>query len=410
MAGSVYAASDDWYLYNSSGKIHDFSVRFPTDWKVQDLSDSKQGFSPSDNYDAPLYLIQEFSAKSFDQVIAYYSDEGGNVLSTEDFLFQSSAEDLIAKKVVYDQLTLKMIKRGTVIFAFTQQSANFTSTFDQIFNSFQFNDNWHQYIDLGESYSFIFPKKMDLSTTSQGVEIIDGGKTIFTVEIDENGQFSNNGKNYQLSTGGTNPSLTEIVESFEFFNIPTLESGYSSYSYFPDVRDKHPNSTAINNLVKSKVINGYADHTFRPDGQINRAELTKMVVATRITPDPKKYANCFSDVQDQWFAKYICYAKNRGWVSGYSDGSFKPESSINRVEAIKIMIEALANADLDGITLKDKSISDIDSKAWYLPYYAYASNNNLLDKQHVTDKKYLPGESIARKEVAESIYRIQQMP
>ena len=85
---------------------------------------------------------------------------------------------------------------------------------------------------------------------------------------------------------------------------------------------------------------GFKNWYLSPDGEINRAELTKMVVAAIIQPDEKTFNNCFSDVEDQWFAPYICYAKDKGWVAGYDDGNFKPESQITRVEAMKIILEA----------------------------------------------------------------------
>ena len=46
-------------------------------------------------------------------------------------------------------------------------------------------------------------------------------------------------------------------------------------------------------------------------------------------------------------------------------------------------------------------------KSCYYKYFSYAENNDLLDKQHVEENQYLPGEKITRKEVAEMIYRIQ---
>ena len=97
LTGSVHAADmDKWYLYNTSGKIHNFSVSFPTDWKAQNISDSKHGFSPSDNFEDPFYIIQEFEGQSFEQVIEHYRTEGGPMLSFKDFIFQSSSEDIIA--------------------------------------------------------------------------------------------------------------------------------------------------------------------------------------------------------------------------------------------------------------------------------------------------------------------------
>lgn len=46
------------------------------------------------------------------------------------------------------------------------------------------------------------------------------------------------------------------------------------------------------------------------------------------TEDENLYENCFEDVEDEWFAPYVCYAKEKGWVTGYPDGTFKPENNV----------------------------------------------------------------------------------
>src|SRR6185295_10570076 len=65
-------------------------------------------------------------------------------------------------------------------------------------------------------------------------------------------------------------------------------------------------------------------------------EFLKILLESRgeVTSDMK---NCFPDVQEEWFAKYVCLAKSEGIVGGYPDGTFKPNQSINFVEASKML-------------------------------------------------------------------------
>jgi len=452
---------EDWYQYNGYSNTHSFSLRFPTDWQAYTLGDDAQGFSPKDDYDKePLVRVQEFENQTYDQVISDFSDQYGSFLQSEDFLLKTINEDIIAKRTSFLEKTsgisteIILIKRASLIVAITKNSIEFEDMETAIINSFKFTDNWYQYLDLNDNYSFIFPSKFSLSTLSDGVKLVDadknnvfvarkyGNATIHSAKkmaadsgddylsseainfhgIDNvlEAFYENSGKKFSriiIEKNGNSYSLSnfdfedvpEILESFEFFEIES-KADYSPYKNFSDVRDIHPNATAINSLVSQKVINGYADGTFKPDGEINRAELTKMIVTTKINPDKTIFKNCFPDVKEQWYAPYICYAKAKGWVKGYTDGNFGPEKNINRVEALKIIFGVMFAGKLtDSEKLDDVSVKDVDQKAWYAKYFIYADNNNLLDKQHIKEKNggyyYYPESDISRKEVAETIYR-----
>ncbi len=184
---------------------------------------------------------------------------------------------------------------------------------------------------------------------------------------------------------------------------------------FPDVPSGHPNYNAVAMFNENEVIKGYPDGTFKPDGAINRAELTKMVVAWFAHgADMSSYKECFPDVKTEWFAPYVCYAKSKGWVSGYPDGTFKPANAVNRVEAIKIVFNVMIPQEYwPSPTEAEKaypSPADAESGAWYSGYLAFGIAKELLDGQHVTGDEtefyYKPGESMTRKEVAEMMYRV----
>jgi V8-like Glu-specific endopeptidase len=198
-----------------------------------------------------------------------------------------------------------------------------------------------------------------------------------------------------------------VYEAFSNDITPDTEPAFS------DVAKTHPNFNAISTLYTYGVINGYTDGTFKPDGEINRAELIKMIVETDFgTPDTSVYKNCFPDVTTEWYAKYICYAKEQKWVSGYPDGKFKPDNKTNRAEAIKIIVNAYFKGLINLPSVDATKVSmpvDTPSDAWYYRYLQYALYDNILDLQHATYTdgfKYYAGENITRKEIAEMIYRL----
>ncbi|MBP9770597.1 S-layer homology domain-containing protein, partial [Candidatus Gracilibacteria bacterium] len=122
---------------------------------------------------------------------------------------------------------------------------------------------------------------------------------------------------------------------------------------------------------------------------------------------------CFPDVQKEWFAPYICYAKDHKWISGFADGKFHPNDKVTRVESIKIIVNGFFNGKIIPEKLENTSINDIKVSEWYGKYFIFADNRDLLDKQHIvkngSNYAYLPLKNITRKEVAEIIFRIKNL-
>ncbi len=183
---------------------------------------------------------------------------------------------------------------------------------------------------------------------------------------------------------------------------------------FSDLKADHANFVGISFLVEEEAIKGYPDGTFKPDGAINRAELMKMVVAMfASSADLTSYQNCFSDVGTEWFASYVCFAKEKGWVDGYPDGTFQPAKNVNRVEAMKIVLNAMIEETLwptpTEAELQLPMPTDADNEAWYAGYLRFAVSKELLDGTHVTgdteEYYYKPADPMTRKEVAEMIWR-----
>lgn len=97
-----------------------------------------------------------------------------------------------------------------------------------------------------------------------------------------------------------------------------------------------PYREAINYLARNKVVAGYADGTFKPESNVNRAELLKILLEGAGVQ--KSGENCYPDVKNEWFAGYVCKAKELGIVSGYPDGKFRPEQQVTFSELSKMVV------------------------------------------------------------------------
>jgi len=97
---------------------------------------------------------------------------------------------------------------------------------------------------------------------------------------------------------------------------------------------------AINPLVKSGILKGYDDKTFKGNNSITRAEFTKIVVMAFVGNDTEAESN-FSDVgKNEWYYSYISTAKNAGIISGYEDNTFRPNDIVTRQDMAVIIKNA----------------------------------------------------------------------
>jgi hypothetical protein len=118
----------------------------------------------------------------------------------------------------------------------------------------------------------------------------------------------------------------------------------TTVSSFSDVSASHEHAEAIAHIKAEGMVSGYPDGTFRAHNTINRAEFTKIMVEARYSDEEidellqRVRLSAMSDVpSDAWFWRYVAFARAKGIVSGYPDGTFKPAATINFAEAAKII-------------------------------------------------------------------------
>nr|WP_283094452.1 carbohydrate binding domain-containing protein [Paenibacillus sp. ATY16] len=102
----------------------------------------------------------------------------------------------------------------------------------------------------------------------------------------------------------------------------------------PDVAG-HWASQQVTDWTSKGLVNSYPDGTFKPEQGITRAEFTKLI--NSLFGFTAKGENGFSDVgAEAWYADSVSIGKQAGFINGYPDGTFKPNTAITRQEAAKI--------------------------------------------------------------------------
>ena len=140
---------------------------------------------------------------------------------------------------------------------------------------------------------------------------------------------------------------------------------------------------------------GYADGTFGPERNMTRAEVTTMfarLLTEQIEAD-KTYSSTFNDVaKDCWAANYIGYMQQFGIVTGYTDGSFRPNAPVTRAE-----FAAIASR-FEKLTQGSKSFTDVPDTHWAVKYINFAATRGWVTGY--ADGTFKPEHSITRAEVA----------
>ena len=161
---------------------------------------------------------------------------------------------------------------------------------------------------------------------------------------------------------------------------------------YKDVADNLWSVTAISYMSNLKLVKGYPDGNFRPYANITRAEFAAMVVRfENISAVGNKE---FTDLQkDHWAYDVIQKAAQAGWISGYPDGSFRPDQPITRAEVVAItnrMLNRFADEDfVDHNLNKIINFTDIDKSHWaYYPVVEATNGHNYDRKANGKDETW----------------------
>lgn len=185
---------------------------------------------------------------------------------------------------------------------------------------------------------------------------------------------------YTDDTFGPERNMTraEVTTMFARLLTEQIEADKTYSNTFSDVPKGYWAANYIGYMQQFGIITGYSDGSFRPDAPVTRAEFA--AIASRfekLTEGSKSFA----DVPDTyWAARYINFAATRGWVTGYSDGTFKPEHSITRAEVAAVtcrLLERSADQNYIRSHLNElRTFSDMTESHWAYWYAMEAANGH----------------------------------
>ena len=137
-------------------------------------------------------------------------------------------------------------------------------------------------------------------------------------------------------------NITRAEVATIFFRLLTddvRDENLTKTNRYSDVAATSWYNTAVSTLSSMGIITGYPDGTFRPNTAITRAEFA--AIAARFDNDGDKTAAKFSDIATHWAKDEISIAYNNGWITGYPDGTFGPQRDITRAETMTLVNRVL---------------------------------------------------------------------
>jgi len=187
--------------------------------------------------------------------------------------------------------------------------------------------------------------------------------------------------------------------------IINFQNPLSDKELFIDIQDKNL-IKPIEFLIENWAIRTNTQSLFFPNKTINRAEAIKMLLnALNISIKSKTQIN-FQDVKDtDWYLPYLSTAIDK-WIVDWKKINFEWYREINRVEALKIILNATW-FPIPKVAPVEKPSYDTSNLEWYSPFISFAKKNNLIINWWQTI--FRPAKWITRWEFAQILYKTIQL-
>ncbi|MEQ9548658.1 MAG: S-layer homology domain-containing protein [Coleofasciculus sp. G3-WIS-01] len=222
--------------------------------------------------------------------------------------------------------------------------------------------------------------------------------------------LQNNGKiDLQNSTSLTlvsvgnllNPARISGAVTFGAAEVPASTLGPTQFSDLGN----HWASIFIQELVKRELISGFPDGTFKPEANITRAQYAAILAKTFNLPrQVGATSGSFRDVADNfWAAAAIRKAASMGFISGFPDGTFRPQENLTRIQALVSVVNGL------GLGGGNPNLLLFYRDRAQIPSYATDAMATATQRQLVVNyprpEELVPMQAISRAEVAALIYQ-----
>ena len=206
------------------------------------------------------------------------------------------------------------------------------------------------------------------------------------------GEYSDNEDLWPVKPQG-NITRAEVATIFyRLLKDEVREEIETDVNSFPDVNEDDWFNITVSSLANMGALSGYEDGTFRPNEPISRAELAAMAVRFYDTFEAEYEEGTFLDVDgDEWYADAIAAAEELGIIGGYPDGTVRPNNNITRAETCAIVNRVLERRP------HDEHLGDVDDMrtwpdnlpgAWYYADMQEATNGHYYEWIDIDGSKF----------------------
>jgi hypothetical protein len=215
--------------------------------------------------------------------------------------------------------------------------------------------------------------------------------------IDETGTPVPVGGTYNPATG----MVTFLTDHFSKYFAQTATRE------FADVTSSHWGHEFIVNMAGKGYVSGYADDTYRPNGEITRAEFVTILVQM-YTLNGSVDEMDFDDIAaDDWYAPYVAAGFANGVVSGKTANTFDPNGKISRQEAAAMLSNVLVVEGYSPVTeetLLNQFADQTEISSWASTAVANCYAHSLFSGR--ADGCFAPGDNLSRAEAATMLYNL----
>ena len=185
---------------------------------------------------------------------------------------------------------------------------------------------------------------------------------------------------YSDGTVRPNANISRAEVATIFFRLLKKEvrdGNLTTENIFADVTNGQWHNKAISTMAKLGIVKGRRADRLDPDASITRAEFA--AICARFNTKPVENSSSFSDISGHWAENEIERAAAFGWISGYPDGTFRPDARITRAEAMTMINRVLCRMPQSKSDLLDSMVTWPSD--WHYLAVQEATNSHDFDRK-----------------------------
>ena len=175
---------------------------------------------------------------------------------------------------------------------------------------------------------------------------------------------------------------------FRLLKADTRDGNLTAENVFADVANGKWFNKAVSTMAKLGIVKGRSAESFAPDAPITRAEFA--AICARFNTKPTNTSDSFSDISGHWAEAEIERAVAFGWIAGYPDGTFRPDTYITRAEAMTMINRVLCRMPQDEKDLLRTMVVWPDNKPtdWHYLAVQEATNSHEFARKGAVNEKW----------------------